>query len=247
MKKALSAAIVFLLVGSVNAQGLKGLMNKINKQDSAGKGLTKTSQDPLNPNQLIMGLKEALLVGTERSAAQLSSLDGFFGNAALKILMPEEAKVAEQKLRGLGLGKQVDNAILSMNRAAEDATKNAVPIFVNAIKQMSIQDAKGILLGGDNAATSYLQNKTATELTNAFRPVIEQSLSKVDATKHWNTVFTNYNRFSANKVNTDLSAYVTQKALSGIFLQVALEEQKIRKDPMARTTDLLKQVFGAKL
>ena len=144
----------------------------------------------------------------------------------------------------MGLGKQVDNAILSMNRAAEDAAKNAAPIFVNAIKQMSIQDAFGILKGGDFAATNYLKQKTTASLTEAFRPVIENSLRKVNATKYWNTVFSTYNKFSAEKVNTDLPAYVTEKAMAGIFYQVGQEEQKIRKDPVARTTDILKKVFA---
>ena len=158
--------------------------------------------------------------------------------------MPEEAKVVEKKLRSIGLGKQVDQAILSMNRAAEDAAKSAAPIFINAIKEMSIQDAMGILKGGDMAATNYLKDKTTMSLTESFRPVIEESLKKVDATKYWNTVFTTYNQFSKEKVNPDLSAYVTEKALSGIFIQVGEEEKKIRKDPMARTTEILKKVFA---
>jgi len=198
----------------------------------------------LTTDEIAAGLKEALSVGAEQSGKKLSSLDGYFGNAAIKVLMPEEAKKVEQKLRSLGMGKQVDQAILSMNRAAEDAAKSAAPIFINAIKQMTIQDAMGILKGGDLAATNYLKNKTTVSLTESFRPVIEQSLKKVDATKYWNTVFTTYNQFSKEKVNTDLSAYVTEKALSGIFFQVGEEEKKIRKDPMARTSDILKKVFA---
>jgi RNA binding exosome subunit len=224
------------------------------KKDSSGGGIgskldkfmKQSKSGPLSNEQVIAGLKEALTIGTERGTKTVSSLDGYFGNAAIKILMPEEAKKVEKTLRSVGLGKQVDDAILSMNRAAEDAAKSATPIFVNAVKQMSFQDAMGILKGADNAATSYLQSKTTPQLTEAFRPVIEESLKKVDATKYWNTVFTNYNKFSKEKINTDLSAYVTEKALSGIFIQLADEEKKIRKDPMARTTDILKQVFGAK-
>jgi hypothetical protein len=173
-------------------------------------------------------------------------VDGFFKDAAIKILMPEEAKKVESTLRRFGMGKQVDEAILSMNRAAEDAAKDASPIFVTAIKQMTIQDAWGILKGGDSSATKYLREKTTSSLTAAFRPVIENSMTKVNATKYWNTVFTTYNKFSKDKVNTDLAAYVTERALSGIFFQVAQEEMKIRKDPVARTTDILKKVFGAK-
>ena len=186
-------------------------------------------------------------MGVQKGTAQLSAVDGFFKNAAVKILMPPEALKAEKTLRDMGFGKQVDDAILSMNRAAEDAAKSAVTIFVSAIKQMSIQDAAGILRGGDSAATMYLKQKTALPLTNAFSPIVKESLSKVDATKYWNSVFTTYNRVPfVKKVNTDLNAYVTEKALSGIFYQVALEEQKIRKNPAAQTTDLLKKVFGGK-
>jgi len=133
-----------------------------------------------------------------------------------------------------------------VNRAAEDAAKSAAPIFIDAIKTMTIQDALGILKGGDFAATNYLKSKTTTGLTTAFTPVIKQSLDKVSATKYWSDVFNTYNKFATNKINPDLSAFVTDKAITGIFYQVSLEEQKIRKDPVARVTDLLKKVFGSK-
>jgi hypothetical protein len=240
----------FLIIGA-EAQGLKGFIKKVTNDTSSTSSINKvlggassTGKAGLSTETIASGLKEALQVGTERGTAKLSSADGFFKDAAIKILMPAEAQKVEQKLRGIGLGSQVDKAILSMNRAAEDASKSAAPIFISAIKQMSIQDAVGILKGGDFAATDYLKGKTTTNLTEAFRPVIEQSLAKVDATKYWNSVFSTYNKFSADKVNTDLSAYVTEKALAGIFHEVALEEQKIRKDPMAQTTDLLKKVFA---
>ena len=224
--------------GSTDSSSTASIKNPLNKL------LNKTKSGGLTNDEVVAGLKEALSVGAERGSKQLSAVDGFFGNAAIKILMPEEAKKAEQKLRSVGLGKQVDQAILSMNRGAEDAAKSAAPIFINAVKQMSIQDAMGILRGGDNAATNYLKGKTTTQLTEAFRPVIEESLKKVDATKYWNTVFTTYNQFSKEKVNPDLTAYVTEKALAGIFVQLAAEEMKIRKDPLARTTDILKKVFA---
>ncbi len=131
-----------------------------------------------------------------------------------------------------------------MNRAAEDAAKSAVPIFMDAIKGITIQDGIGILRGSDIAATEYLKEKTVASLTEAFRPVIEASIAKVDATKYWNALFTKYNKFSAEKVNPDLSAYVMEKALEGIFYQVGQEEQKIRQDPAARVTNVLKKVFG---
>ncbi len=199
----------------------------------------------LSTDDIAAGLKEALTVGTQNGTARLSAVDGFFANAAIKILMPPEAQKVENTLRNVGLGNVVDKAILSMNRAAEDAAKSATPIFIDAIKQMTISDAISILKGDDFAATNYFKQKTTVALTNAFAPVISKSLDKVDATKYWKEVFTVYNRFSSNPVNTNLSAYVTGKAIDGIFHEIAIEEQKIRKDPVARVTDLLKKVFGS--
>lgn len=242
--------ITFLSLLALITIGSQAQFKNILKKDSTGKtGINKivqktTGKQSLSNDEIANGLKEALNVGTINASKQLSSVDGFFKNAAIKILMPQEAKKAEKKLRSLGMGKLVDDAILAMNRAAEDAAKDAAPVFINAVKQMSIQDAFGILRGGDFAATNYLKDKTTTALTESFRPVIENSLKKVDATKYWNTVFTTYNKFSTDKVNPDLSAYVTEKSLAGIFHQVSLEEQKIRKDPLARTSDILKKVFN---
>jgi len=162
--------------------------------------------------------------------------------------LPPEAQKIEKTLRSVGMGKLVDDAIVSMNRAAEDATKSAAPIFLNAIKQMTIQDAWGILRGGDTSATHYLKTKTTSPLTAAFKPVIEQSLSKVNATKYWGDMVNAYNKvniFGGEKLNPDLSAYVTDKAMFGIFHEVGEQEKQIRKDPVARTTDLLKKVFGS--
>lgn len=241
----------FLFLFTSHSQGLKGIINKITKDTSSASSIDKVlnaasryNKDTLSTSTIADGLKEALRTGTERGVTKLSASDGFFKDAVIKILMPEEAKKVEQRLRSIGLGKQVDNAVLSMNRAAEDASKSAAPIFINAIKRMTIRDAAGILKGGDFAATTYLKDRTTNNLTEAFRPVIEQSLARVNATKYWNTIFSTYNRFSTQKVNTDLSAYVTEKALSGIFHEIGLQEQKIRKDPAAQTTALLKKVFG---
>ncbi|MGZ3854005.1 MAG: DUF4197 domain-containing protein [Flavisolibacter sp.] len=246
MKKALLLSFAALaLVFSSQAQFKNPFKKDSSGKSSIDKFIQKTSsKQGLSNDEIVQGLKEALSVGANNASKQLSSVDGFFKDAAIKILMPPEALKAEKKLRSLGMGKLVDDAILSMNRAAEDASKNAAPIFVNAIKQMSIQDAVGILRGKDTAATGYLRAKTTSPLTEAFRPVIEESLAKVNATKYWNTVFSTYNKFSRDKINPDLSAYVTEKSLAGIFHQVGLEEQKIRKDPMARTTDILKKVFA---
>lgn len=228
-------AFLFASIISAQAQSPLDLLKKV----TSGK-----SKDSLSTGDVVSGLKEALNTGIGKGTDKLSATDGFFKDAVLKILMPAEAQKAEKTLRGIGLGKQVDDAVLSMNRAAEDAAKNAAPIFLNAVKQMSIGDAWGILKGGDSAATQYLRQKTTTSLEQAFRPVIEKSLEKTGATKYWNTVFTSYNKFSFNKINPDLSSYVTEKAMSGIFYEVALQEAQIRKDPLARTSDILKKVFG---
>lgn len=239
MKKIIQLlSCVLLLTGCESTQQILTTIQQ-NIPAAAGSGQLSTAD-------IASGLKEALQVGARNSASQLSALDGFFKNAAIKILLPEEAQKVEKTLRDLGMGSLVDKAVLSVNRAAEDAAKSAAPIFVDAIKSMTIQDALGILKGGDFAATNYLKNKTTTSLTAAFKPVIQQSLDKVSATKYWSDVFTTYNKFATNKINPDLSGFVTDKAITGIFYQVSLEEQKIRKDPVARVTDLLKKVFGSK-
>jgi hypothetical protein len=216
---------------------------EINVREIVGPGTFAASPAE---DEIVSGLKEALSIGAEKSAGKLSARDGFFGNQAIKLLLPPEAVKVEQKLRSVGMGRQVDQVVMSMNRAAEDAAASAAPIFIRAIKGMTFGDAAGILKGGDTSATTYLRQKTSGELTEAFRPVIERSLSKVDATRYWDLVFSTYNRFSRDKVNPDLAAYVTEKALQGIFFQLGEEERLIRKDPMARTSGLLKKVFGMK-
>ena len=198
----------------------------------------------LSNAEIVQGLKEALRVGTDSTTKHLSITNGFFGDDIIRILMPPEAQKVEKTLRDVGLGKTVDRAILSMNRAAEDATKSVGTIFLNAITRMTISDAIGILRGGDFAATDFLKQSTTAQLTAAFRPVIDRSLGNVDATKYWNEVFSVYNKFSKNPVNTDLPNYVTDKALAGLFYHIGLQEQKIRKDPAAQVTDILRRVFG---
>ena len=243
--------ITCITVNAVTAQGVKGLFNKITKKDSTGKTILDKITKPLTPakgvlsnEDIINGLREALRVGTDSSSQRLGKIDGFFADAAVKILMPEQAKKVEKTLRNLGMGKLVDKAVLSMNRAAEDAARGVGNIFWNSIKQMSIKDGLQILKGGDFAATDYLKKTTTAELTEKFRAVIESSLTKFDATKYWKDVFSTYNRFSSDPVNTDLNTYVTESALSGLFYNIGLEEQKIRKNPAARVTDILKKVFG---
>jgi Protein of unknown function (DUF4197) len=203
-----------------------------------------TGSDSLSNTDIVSGLKEALNVGTQNSTDKLSVSDGFLKDAAVKILLPAEVQKAEKTLRSFGMGKLADNAILSLNRAAEDASKKAAPIFLWAIKSMSIGDALSILKGGDTSATLYLKKTTGASLSAAFKPVIDSSLIKVDATKYWKDLFTAYNKFSANKIETDLGAYVTQKAMDGIFYYVAQEEKSIRKNPAGYASDILKKVFG---
>jgi hypothetical protein len=235
-----------LLLTSVASFAQSGLLKKAGSVLSKATG-SSTSGKGLTTDEIVAGLKDALSVGAQNSASKLSAVDGFFANAAIKVLMPPEAKKVETALRTAGMGKLVDNAILSMNRAAEDASKSAAPIFVNAIKSMSISDALGILKGSDTAATGYLRGKTVAALTSAFRPVIDTALQKTAATSYWKTVFDAYNKLPTTftKINPDLAGYVTEKSLSGMFYQVAEEEKKIRKDPAARVTDILKKVFGS--
>jgi hypothetical protein len=209
-------------------------------------GDSSTSSSSLSNTDIISGLKEALNTGTQASTNKLSSVDGFLKDAAVKILLPPEAQKVEKTLRTLGMGKLVDNAITSINRSAEDASKKAAPIFLSAIKNMSITDALGILRGGDTSATSYLRKSTSLQLSDAFRPVIDSSLVKTGATKYWSDLFTQYNKIALTKVNTDLVGYVTDKAMTGIFYYVGQEEKNIRKNPGAYASSILKKVFGAK-
>src|SRR5882762_4456758 len=221
MKKITSVVLLmFCCVVMVNAQGLLGGAKNALKSIKGGKSGNLSSDD------IVAGLKEALNQGTKKSADKLSAVDGFFKDAAVKILLPPEAQKVEKTLRSAGFGKQVDDAILSLNRAAEDAAKSAAPIFLSAVKNMSVQDGVGILKGADTAATSYLRKSTTAQLTTAFRPVIDTSLQKTGATKYWKIVFDTYNKMTlVTKVNTDLSGYATQKAMDGVFYYVAQEEK----------------------
>ncbi|HQY19202.1 MAG TPA: DUF4197 domain-containing protein, partial [Ferruginibacter sp.] len=200
----------------------------------------------LSNDDVIKGLKEALTIGTENSAKLLHNTDGFLGNAAIKILMPEEGKKAEQVLHKMGMGKLANKVILSLNRAAEDAAGGITTIFWDAIKGMTLTDGLTILKGNDDAATQFLKKATSAQLTEKMKPVINQSLSKVNATKYWDEFSKAANTFKKAPQNTNLADYVTEKALDGIFYTIAQEEKKIRKDPAAQVSDLLKKVFGGK-
>jgi hypothetical protein len=199
----------------------------------------------LSENEVASGLKEALTKGIEKGVNQLSKPNGYFGDLEIKIPLPKEAADVEKKLRSLGQGQKVDEAIESINRAAEDAANGAKDIFVDAIKNMTLTDAKSILRGDDNAATKYLEKSTRTALFEKFKPVVKTSLDKVGATKNWNSIFTIYNKIPfVDKVNPNLEEYATNKAIDGLFVQIAKEELSIRKNPAARVSDLLKKVFG---
>jgi len=225
-----------LLFNSCDVQSQSQLGNII-KQIPTGGNPTST--------EIGLGLKQALEIGTTRGADLLSAKDGFLGNMAVKILFPPEAQKVEKTLRSIGLNSLADNVITSLNRAAEDAAKEAKPIFISAIKQMTIADATNILLGNKDAATSYFKRVTTAQLMEKFRPVITASLSKVGATKYWGDAASQYNKIPLVKpVNTDLSAYVAQKAIDGMFVQVAQEELKIRENIGSRSTTLLQKVFG---
>ncbi len=199
----------------------------------------------LSQEQIANGLKQALDKGIDEQVSKLTQTDGFYKNQLIKILLPEELQKVEQGLRDIGLGSLADEGIKALNRAAEDATKEATPIFVNAIKEMTFTDAKNILLGNDRAATTYLEQKTSQELYSKFNPVIKNSFDKVGADQIWSNIITKYNNipFTQN-VNPDLTDYVTQEALDGVYTMIAVEEQEIRTNIASRTTDLLKRVFA---
>jgi hypothetical protein len=249
MKKSILLFVIASITYQANAQKLFDKINKAIKKDSTKNILGGIKTNPsktgsLSNTDIIAGLKDALRVATDSSVKTLNLADGYFKNEAIKLLMPAEAVKVEKSLRSLGAGALVDKAILSMNRAAEDAASGAGEIFLSSIKQMTVTDGLTILRGSNTAATEYLKNTTTATLTERMRPVIEASLQKVNATQYWKDVFSKYNMFSREKVNTDLTAYVTGKALEGMFYSIALKEQSIRKDPAAQVTDILKKVFG---
>ncbi len=196
-------------------------------------------------SEVTSGLREALIQGITKGSDNASKKDGYFKNSLIKLPFPPDAIKVANTLRDIGLGREVDRFIITLNRGAEDAAKSAKPIFISAIKQMTIQDAWGILKGENNAATQYLQRTTSKALYNSFKPIIKNSLDKVNATKYYGDLVRRYNQVPfVDKVNPDLDDYATNLAMKGLFQLVANEEANIRKDPVARTTALLKKVFG---
>ena len=226
----------------IHAQGWKDKLKK-GFEDVTG---SSSSTSELTEGEVGGGLKEALVQGIKLGVEQVSQPDGYFKDELIKIVMPEEAQKVEETLRRIGLGSQVDQAVEAMNRAAEDAAIAALQIFVDAIKQMTFSDAMSLLTGEENAATNYLDRTTRTALTEKFQPIIRASLEKVNATKYWEEVMTAYNKVPFTKdIDPDLEAYVTGKAIDGLFVQIAKQEKEIRENPGARTTDLMKKVFGS--
>lgn len=191
------------------------------------------------------GLREALIRGIGNGADMLSQTDGYFGNPSIRIPFPPDVKKVEDKLRQLGMGKEVDNFILTLNRGAEAAAKEAKPIFTEAITSMTIDDAWGILKGSPDAATQYLQRTTSAKLREKFKPQIQKALDQVSATRYYADLVNTYNKIPfIEKVNPDLNEYATTQAMQGLFTMIAVEEKKIRDNPAERTTDLLKKVFA---
>lgn len=238
MKRVFLAVCIGMCLGCTSAQ-INSALSEVNK-------VAGSQQQALTTAEVADGLKEALIKGISNGSDLVSQLDGYFKNPEIKIPFPPEVKKVEDKLRQVGLGNEVDKFVLTLNRGAEDAAKEAKPIFITAIKSMTIQDAWGILRGQPDAATQYLKRTTSTQLKEKFKPVIQNSLNKVNATKYYGDIVTQYNKIPfTDDVNPNLDDYATDRAIEGLFTMIAKEEKNIRQDPVARTTELLKKVFGA--
>lgn len=230
MKKIIAVLVVFSLVSCAE---LQQVVNNLP---------TQTGLD----NQTIgNGLKQALDFGIDKQVTKLTAKDGFYKNQLVKIALPAELQKVDKTLRSIGLSKLADEGIKALNRAAEDAVSEATPIFVNAVREITFTDVKNILLGTDNAATQYLEGKTNTALYDKFNPVIQNSFAKVGADQIWTNLITRYNALPLTAdVNPDLTDYVTQQALQGVYKMIAVEEKQIRTKTASRTTDLLRRVFA---
>ncbi|PKP20974.1 MAG: DUF4197 domain-containing protein [Bacteroidetes bacterium HGW-Bacteroidetes-19] len=233
MKKIYFIVIIFLLTGCADLQKVLSSLP------------SPTSTSTSSQIDIAGGLKEALKKGVSTQVTKLMVTDGFYNNQLVRILLPDELKKVDQALRNLGLGALADKGIKMLNTAASDAVKEATPIFVNAITSMTFNDARGILLGGQESATQYLKNTTSSALYSKFFPVVKNSFSKVGADVVWHEIITKYNSIPlVTKVNPDLNNYVTNKAMEGVFKMIAIEEKNIRTNINARTSTLLKQVFA---
>jgi Protein of unknown function (DUF4197) len=238
MKPYLAFSLLTLLLVYSEAAGQFSLPNLLKKIPSAG----------ISENEAGRGIKEALAQGVTKAVLNLHKTDGFFGSEIYKVILPPDSRKAETTLRKIGLGGQVDKAVLAINRGAEDAVGSASPIFTRAIQEMTLTDALGIVKGRNDAATQYFKQKTSEQLIATFTPPLKASLDKTNATKYYSDIANTYNRLptSFSKVDPDLTSYVAGKAIDALFDQIAKEEANIRANPVARTTDLLKKVFGGR-
>ena len=225
------------------------VLNEASQMVNVNNGSSQNSAPKLSNEEVISGLKEALNVGIKNSVSLTSVTDGFLKNSEIRLPFPPDAQKVKDKALELKLDGQVEKFETTLNRAAEEATKEALPIFKDAILNMSVQDGFAILNGGDGAATKFLKDQTTSKLITAFSPKVKEATSKVKLTEYWNPIITKYNNAmtltGGQKLNPDLDAYITQKAIEGLFLMVEKEENKIRKDPAARVTDILVKVFGS--
>jgi hypothetical protein len=229
--------IILLVLATTFFSGCAELQQVVNQLPQGTVGLSQLD--------IANGLKEALDNGIDKQVSKLTVTNGFLKNEAVKILLPQELQIVDTKLRQIGLSSLADEGLKVLNRAAEDAVKEATPIFVNAVKNMSFNDAKNILMGNNMAATTYLQNSTSSALYSKFNPVIKNSFAKVGADKVWSNIITKYNSLPfITKVNPDLTDYTTNKAMEGVFKMIAVEEQNIRTNYSSRSSDLLKRVFA---
>ena len=247
MRKIILFAILlspFIFNAQTLKEKLKAKKDSLEKKSKAltGKGDTKPA---LTNEEVIKGLKEALTIGTNNSSSLASKADGYYKNPRLFIPWPAEAKDMKEKLMKLGMEKKIIEFETSLNRAAEEAAKKAATVFVDAVTNMSVQDGFAILKGADTAATNFLRKTTYTPLEGKFMPIVKEAIATVKVTSYWNPLVTTYNKLpGVKKQNPDLDKYVTNKAINGLMVLIADEETKIRKDPMAQVTDLLKKVFG---
>ena len=239
MKKNIILFSTLLIIGSSCE-----LLNEVSKTDNIL--INKPLTNELTNDEVISGLKEALGVGIKNSVNLTSATDGFLKNTEIKLPFPPDAIKVKEKAMALGLSGQVEKFETTLNRAAEEATKEAIPIFIDAIKNMTVQDGFAILKGGNGSASQFLKNQTSAKLVSAFAPKVKEATSKVKLTEYWNPIITKYNALTlGNKLDPDLNAYITQKAIDGLFIMVAKEEDKIRLDPAARVSDILIKVFGS--
>jgi len=234
-------AIIILSPARISSAGFfDDLIKQVTKPEISGE---ETSDE----DTFIAGLKEALDIGTRKAVASVSKENGYFGNMKIKIPVPEKLEDAEKLLRKVGMDDHVDEFVLSMNRAAEKAAPQAVDIFVGAIREMTVVDAYGIVKGDETAATSYCRDKTSDDLYGLFRPVVTDSMAQVGVVRSYKRMMKKYNSIPfVKKIEVDVEDYVTDEALEGLFFMVGEEEKKIRKDPAARVTTLLREVFGGK-